>query len=85
MQEIHLSDQLYAEVKVRALEAGFETVDDYVADVLVLDVCDQTEDLDHLFTPERLAHIERSAAQIKAGQFYTAEEVREHFDKKFSR
>ena len=37
---------------------------------------------DHLFTSERLASIDAAAADIKAGNYLTTEQVREHFEKK---
>lgn len=74
MHQIQLDDQLYQEVQRRAAKAGFPSVDEYVADILKNDVYDETEDLDHLFTPERLAHIDRAAAQIAAGEGLTSEQ-----------
>ena len=81
MHQVQLSDQLYQEVQRRAAEAGFVNVDDFVADVLRQGF-DEPENLDHLFTPERLAHIDRAAAQIDAGESFTAEQVRDHFQQK---
>jgi hypothetical protein len=81
MQQIQLDDQLFQEARRRAAEVGFESVDQYVADVLQHDLED-ADNLDHLFTPERLAHIDRAAAQIDAGQGLTAGQVREHFRQK---
>jgi hypothetical protein len=79
MQQIQLSDQLYQEAQRRAAEAGFASVDEYVADIVSVDLVDDdrggTPDLDHLFTPERLAHIDKAAAQIKSGQFFTSEQA----------
>jgi PHD/YefM family antitoxin component YafN of YafNO toxin-antitoxin module len=83
MHEIQLNDQLYQEAQRRASAAGFATVDDYVADVLHHDLHEETENFDHLFTPERLAHVDRAAAQIDAGQGISAEQVREHFRRKY--
>ena len=81
MHHIQLNDQLYQDAQRRAVEAGFDSVDEYVADVLLHDL-EVAENLDHLFTPERLAHIDRAAAQIDAGQGLTADQVRAHFRKK---
>lgn len=81
MQQIQLDDQLFQEAQRRAAEVGFESVDQYVADVLQHDLED-AENLDHFFTPERLAHIDRAAAQVDAGQGLTAGQVREHFGQK---
>ena len=74
MHHVQLDSQLYQEAQRRATETGFESVDEYVADVLRHDLEDG-ENLDHLFTPERLAHIDRAAAQIDAGEGLTAEQV----------
>jgi hypothetical protein len=81
MHQIQLNDQLYQEAQRRAAEAGFGSVDEYVAEMLQHDLED-TENLDHLFTPERLAHIDRAAAQIDAGLGIPSEQVREHFRQK---
>ena len=82
MHQIGLDDQLYQEAERRASASGFETVDDYVADVVRHDLNEETENFDRLFTPERLAHIDRAAAQIDAGQSIPAEQVRDHFRQK---
>jgi len=82
MNQIQLDDQLYQEAQRRASAAGFETVNEYVADVLQHDLLEETENLDYLFSPERLAHIDRATAQIDAGQGIPAEQVRDHFRQK---
>jgi hypothetical protein len=76
MHQVHLSDQLYQEAQRRATESGFASVDEYVADLLSLDLS-PTEDLDLLFTPQRLALIERASSQIAAGECFSAEEADE--------
>lgn len=81
MHQINLSDQLYRNAQRRAEEAGFDSVDQYVENVLQQDL-DDGENLDHFFTPERLAHLDRAAAAIDAGQGVPAEQVREHFWRK---
>lgn len=75
MHQIQLNDQLYQEALRRATEAGFPSVDDYVADVLQHDLHAETESFDHLFTPERIDHIDRAAAEIDAGQGLTPDQV----------
>jgi len=82
MHQIQLDDHLYQEAERRASATGFVTVDDYVADVLQHDLREETENLEHLFTPERLAYIDRAAAQIDAGQGIPSEQVRDHFRQK---
>lgn len=75
MQQVQLNERLYQEAKHRAAEAGFASVDEYVAEVLSHDLWPdhdgQTPNLDSLFTPQRLAHIDQAEAQIKSGKFYT--------------
>ena len=74
MHQIYLSDQLYQEAQRRAAESGFSNVNEYVADLLSLDL-GPAEDLDSLFTPERLALIERASNQIAAGECFSAEQA----------
>jgi hypothetical protein len=75
MHQVQLDDHLYEQVQRRATDAGFSTVDEYIAEILSRDIHDDTENIDHLFTPERLAHIDEAEAQIKAGSFYTSEQA----------
>jgi hypothetical protein len=82
MHQVHLSDQLYQEAQRCAAEAGFSSVDEYIADVLSSGFDEAVDDLDRFFTPERLAQIDQAAAQIKAGKSFTSQQVREHFDAK---
>jgi hypothetical protein len=86
MQQVQLTERLYKEAERRASEAGFSSVDEYVADVVSHDLVEENDDrtpnLDHLFTPERLALIDEAAAEIKAGNCFTGEQVRDHFQQK---
>ena len=75
MQQVQLTEELYQEARRRACEAGFTTVDEYVAEVVSHDLHDEPENLDHLFTPERLAHIDEAEAQIQAGNYLTSEQL----------
>lgn len=81
MPQITLDDQVYQKAQLRAEEAGFASVDEYVADVLVHDFDPETPDLDHLFTPERMALIDKGIADIEAGRFFTREESERHLEK----
>lgn len=83
MHQVHLTDQAYNEARKRAREAGFTSVDEYVEDVLTSEVGPQTENLDHLFTPGRLAQIDKANSQIEAGQYQSAEHVSERLKKLF--
>jgi hypothetical protein len=83
MHQIQLDDQLYKEAQRRATEAGFATVDEYVAEMLSRDPVAENEDFDHLFTPEVIADLDNISAAIKSGgKTYTLDEVREHFEGK---
>jgi hypothetical protein len=79
MHQVQLADDVYKDAQRRAAEAGFSSVDDYVADVLTNDLFEnsgeETPNLDHLFTPERLAHIAAAQADVKAGRVLTSEQV----------
>jgi hypothetical protein len=83
MQQVQMPDQLYRVAQRRATEAGFATVEEYIADVVTQDVADDTENFDHLFTPQVVSELEQISAAAKAGgRTYTSEEVGEHFRKK---
>ena len=78
MHQIQLNDKLYKEAERRAAEAGFPSVDEFIADVVSQELMEsdgETPNLDHLFTPDRLAHIDKAEAEIKAGKFYTADQA----------
>lgn len=74
MHRIQLEDQLYQEAQRRAAEAGFENVEAYIADVVQHDL-EEAKHVELLFTQERLAQIDRAAAQIEAGQGLSMEQV----------
>ena len=82
MHQIQLSDQLYEEVLQRASEAGYPSVDEYVANVLQDDSYVADDKMDDFFTSERLAIIDRSVAQADAGNVFTSEQVDEYFERK---
>jgi len=81
--QLELTDQLYSQVMRRAAESGFESIEEYAVGVITDDLADDTENLDHSFTPERLARIDKAIAQVKAGEFMTSDQVRAHFRKRF--
>jgi hypothetical protein len=83
MHQVQLNDKLYKEAERRAREAGFGSVDEFVAERLEIDFSEQQENFDHLFTPEVIADLDKISAQVKAGgKTYTLQEVDEHFEKK---
>lgn len=83
MPQVELSDQAFEAAQRRAAEGGYSTVEEYIADIVACDVSGAGQDFDHLFTPERLAELERISTEIKAGgKTHSMGEAREHFDKK---
>ena len=83
MSQIRLPDHLYKEAHRKAADAGFASVDDYVADVVSHDLHEANEDFASLFTPERLAELDRISAEMKAGgKTFTMEEMQEHLEEK---
>jgi hypothetical protein len=81
MQQIQLSDQLYQEAQRRAAEAGFASVDEYVADRLHFDFAEDQDNFDDRFTPEIIAHLDRISEEMKAGKSVSIEEAEEHLAK----
>ena len=82
--ELELSDKVYDQVRHRAVEAGFKTVSEYIADVVSDELVEPYENLDRYFTPDRIAHIDSVIAEVNSGgKTYTAAEVRDHFRKRF--
>jgi hypothetical protein len=77
MHQVELNDRLYEEVQRRARMAGFRSVDAYVAEVLQQDIT-APENFQHLFTAERLAHIDRAEADIESGNFRTPSQLDSH-------
>jgi hypothetical protein len=83
MPQIQLTDQIFDAARRRAADGGFSSVDEYIADVLVHDLGEDTDNFDRLFTPERTGHLEKISAEIKAGgKTYTVQEVEKHFENK---
>jgi hypothetical protein len=78
MYQVQLNDKLYKEAERRAREAGFGSVDEFVADQLETDFCDEQEDFDDRFTPEIVAHLDRISGEMKAGKSVSIEEVDKH-------
>jgi hypothetical protein len=72
MPTVQLNDQVFKVVQQRASDAGYSSVDAYVADVLV---GTDSENIDRLFTPARLAHIDKADADIQSGNGYTTEQA----------
>jgi hypothetical protein len=77
MQQVNLNDDLYQEARRRAETAGFSSVDEYIADVLSHDFQLEDVNLDLFFTPERMALVDQSAADVAKGNVHTMDQARE--------
>jgi hypothetical protein len=83
MHQVQLTERLYQEAQRRAIEAGFTTVDEYVADVLFHDLELSSEKLDDLFTCDVIRELDRISMAAKAGgKTYSPDELKEHFRKR---
>ena len=80
MRQVQIANEVYEQAKLRAIVEGFESVDDYVGSVLAeIEAANlETPNLDHLFTPLRIAELDLISAEIKSGgKTFTVEESRE--------
>ncbi len=77
MHQVNLSEALFQEACRRAEAAGFSTVDDFVANLLSHDFRLIDDHLDQFFTPERLALVDESIADVAAGNVHTMDQVRD--------
>jgi hypothetical protein len=78
MPQVQLTDRLYQEAERRARDAGFASVDEFVADQLKGNFCDEQDNFDDRFTPALLAHLDRISADMQAGKKVSPEEVHTH-------
>ncbi len=78
MATIEIDDGLYNKLRARAAEAGCESIEDYLDEMVNSESADGVL-LDTLFTSERIAEIEKADEQVRAGQTVTLEESRERF------
>jgi len=78
MRNIPLPDPLYAAAE-RAAKANGLSVEVYVQEALQTQL---DEDSAGMLTLEQVTLIGRAEAEIDAGDFFTADQVREHFDMK---
>ena len=82
MPTVNLSDDAYRAAVAQSVAGGFASVSEYLTDVILDDPDGPTPDLEHLFTPERMARIARGEADVAAGRTYTSAEVAQHFAKR---
>ena len=78
MHQVQLNEKLYKEAERRAREAGFSSVDEFVADQLESDFSTEQEDFDDRFAPEVIAQLDRISDDMKAGKTVSTEEIDKH-------
>ena len=76
MHQIQVSDGLFESLQRRAAASGFESVNEYVVDLLENDLS-ETFDPDRFFTPARLAEIDAAVAEADAGLLLTSDQVQQ--------
>jgi len=82
MSPIQLSDQVYQRAQQRAVEAGFDSVDDYVAEIIENELA-TVANQDHFFTAEILAQLDQLHTDVQSGaKTYSSQEVDEHFQRR---
>jgi hypothetical protein len=76
MHQVQLSDEVCERAKRRADQAGFKSVDEFIANVVLEREAEDAGNYNHRFTPKVLAELDRVSAKAKAGgRTYTQEEV----------
>ena len=78
MPQIQLSDPAYAAARQAASRSG-RSVEAFVEEAVRLLAEDEAPTV---LTPEQVAIVRRGQADIKAGRFFTSEQVAEHFARK---
>jgi hypothetical protein len=76
MYEIRIPDDVYKQVE-RAAKANHLSLEAFVVEALQLHSKEDSDNFDHLFTPELLAAIDRSAEEVAEGKTLTIGQVRE--------
>ena len=70
MRELRLSipDDLFAALSRQAKVDGFESPEQYVADFISHGHVLSIDNLDHMFTPKVIAHLDEISERIRAGE-----------------
>ena len=79
MQQVNLTDQLYQEAQRRATEAGFASVDEYVASILSSDYEVVNEELDHFSPPSESPSSMRLLPTLRRGRSILWSRPRKHW------
>lgn len=81
MAQVRIDDEVFEAALRRATSAGYANVDEYITDIVVHDLDEAGDDVSLIFTPERIAELERISSEIKAGgRTYSMAEAHEHFE-----
>ena len=77
--EIIIPDSTREDVKTKVARLAQRLSD---CPELIRDLKFEDDDIQAMFTPERLAHIDRALAEVDAGRSYTASQVEDYFAEK---
>ena len=78
MPLVQLDDDVFKVAERRAAAAGYSSTEKYIADVLIHESDLETDNFDHLFTPQVIARLDQISADMKAGKSFSTEEVNKH-------
>ena len=79
MFDVRIPDDIYQQA-ARAAQARDVSLEVFVAEAVKLHLQEESEDFDHLFTPEVIAELDGIVAELDAGgKSYSAAEVDAHF------
>jgi hypothetical protein len=81
MHRIKLTERLFNEAQRRAAAAGFENVDEFIADRLESDFANDQENLDDRFTPEVIARLDQISLEMNAGKSVSMEQAERQLSK----
>ena len=80
MPQVQLAEDLYNEAQRRAAEEGFASVDDFISVMLTENLRDdiEEENFDDRFTPEVIAFLDQTSAEMQAGNSVSDAEIDKH-------
>jgi len=83
MPSVQLNDEIFRVAQRKAADKGYSSVDQYIADILVHGPGEESDNFDHLFTPDRIKQLDQISAEVKAGgKTYTTAEIEQYFENK---
>lgn len=84
MPHIELPEELFIAAQQRAMQSGFQGVEEYIEFLLSEELAAEqpsAASLEHFFTPERLAEIDEAIAEADRGELLSMEQLDDHLAK----